>query len=290
VPVRELYDDFLLVTGREWAGEDGDAGEPRLRYGIALENVSYTYPGAPLPALCDVSMTIRRGESVGFVGPTGAGKSTLVDVVIGLLPPSTGRVAIDGVELTAERARAWRRRLGYVPQSIFLLDDTIRRNVALGIPAAEIDEAKVRQAVQLAQLGDFVAGLPEGLDTTVGERGVRLSGGERQRIGIARALYHDPDVLVFDEATSALDGVTETAIASAIRALEGRKTVLMIAHRLTTVRNCDRIALIVSGRLADCGTFDELLAAREDFRRLVAPAVEPAAAGARRLSSRGAAR
>jgi ABC-type multidrug transport system fused ATPase/permease subunit len=204
---------------------------------------------------------------LGFVGPTGAGKSTLVDLIIGLLPPTVGRVTIDAVEL-ATYGRAWRRHIGYVPQSIFLLDDTLRRNIALGIPDRDIDEGRVRQAIHLARLEEVVADLPAGIDTMLGERGVRLSGGERQRVGIARALYHEPAVLVLDEATSALDTATEADVTRALRALQGEKIVLVIAHRLGTVRGCDRIALIVGGRVADCGTYDELLVRNEEFRRL----------------------
>jgi ABC-type multidrug transport system fused ATPase/permease subunit len=274
--VDRLYEDYLLVTGHEVEEADGDAAARGVARNIVVEHVSYTYPGASSPALRDVSLAIRGGESIGFVGPTGAGKSTLVDIIIGLLPPSSGRVTIDGQELTSANARAWRRNVGYVPQSIVLLDDTLRRNIALGVPEAEIDEEAVQRALRLARLDDVVASRPDGLDTKVGERGVRLSGGERQRIGIARALYHDPDVLVLDEATSALDNVTESAIASAISALEGRKTVLIIAHRMSTVRNCDRLALLAGGRLVDCGTFEQLLAGSEEFRALVLAAESPA--------------
>src|SRR6185503_3488997 len=177
-----------------------------------------------------------------------------------------------GVELDAARGRMWRRHVGYVPQSIFLLDDTLARNVALGIAERDVDLERVRRALQVAQLDSLVASLPDGLDTRLGERGVRLSGGERQRVGIARALYHEPDVLVFDEATSALDGATASAVAQAIRTLHGRKTVLLIAHRLASVRECDRIALVAGGRLLACAQFDELLARSDEFRRLALPA------------------
>ncbi len=266
VPVQTLYDDYLLVTPAAWT-EAGGETPVTLRDAIALEDVGYTYPGAATPALRGVSLTVRRGESLGIVGPTGAGKSTLVDLIVGLLPPSVGRVAVDGIDI-AGRARAWRRDVGYVPQQVVLLDDTLRRNVALGIADREIDEARVAAALRVAQLDATVAALPRGLDTGVGERGVRLAGGERQRVGIARALYHDPDVVVLDEATAALDTATEVAVADALRALRGEKTVLLIAHRLSTVRGCDRIAVIADGRLADCGTYDELLARSDMFRRL----------------------
>jgi ATP-binding cassette, subfamily B, bacterial PglK len=265
-PIDALYDDYELVTHAAWAEADGV--EPiRLRDAIAVADATYTYPGAPTPALRGVSLVVHRGESLGIVGPTGAGKSTLVDLIVGLLPPTAGRVCVDGADV-AGQARAWRRNIGYVPQQIVLLDDTLRRNVALGIADRDIDEARVAAALRVAQLDAFVAGLPQGLDTAVGERGVRLAGGERQRVGIARALYHDPDVLVLDEATAALDTATEAAVADALGALRGEKTVLLIAHRLSTVRGCDRIAVIADGRLADCGPYDELLARSDMFRRL----------------------
>lgn len=266
VPVQKLYDDYRLLTN---AAPDETDGETPLGFhqSIALEDVAYTYPGTAAPALREVSLAVRRGESLGVVGPTGAGKSTLIDLIVGLLPPSAGRVRVDGVDL-AGRERAWRRHVGYVPQAIVLLDDTLRRNVALGIADRDIDEARVAAALRVAQLETTLAAFPDGLDTMLGERGVRLSGGERQRVGIARALYHDPDVLVLDEATAALDTATEAAVADALRALRGDKTVLLIAHRLSTVRACDRIAVIADGRLSDCGTYDELLARNHMFRRL----------------------
>jgi ATP-binding cassette, subfamily B, bacterial PglK len=266
--VHALDDDYRLLSGRNAADEDGDADGMTLRSAIVLERVSYAYPGSSAPALDQVSLTIRRGESIGFVGPTGAGKSTLVDVIVGLLPPSDGRVLVDDVELTTPRGRRWRRRVGYVPQSIVLIDDSLRRNIALGVAEPEIDAARLAAAARVAQLEPLIAALPDGLETATGERGVRLSGGERQRIGIARALYHDPDVLLLDEATAALDGATEAALGDALRALRGDRTVLLVAHRLSTVRGCDRIALVIGGRLADCGTFDELLARSREFRVL----------------------
>ncbi|HEY0301901.1 MAG TPA: ABC transporter ATP-binding protein, partial [Rhizomicrobium sp.] len=256
-----------LLTGHAAADAASDA-PIAFRAALSLEQVSYTYPEGAAPALSDVTLTIRRGEALAVFGPTGAGKSTLIDLVVGLLPPSSGRVTVDGLDL-AGREVTWRRHVGYVPQSIVLLDDSLRRNVALGIPPHEIDAQRLAAALRIAQLDTFVAGLPAGLDTALGERGVRLSGGERQRIGIARALYHDPDVVVLDEATAALDAATEAALTDALRALHGSKTVLLISHRLATVRACYRIAVVSDGRLLDCATYDELLARSAEFRRIV---------------------
>jgi ATP-binding cassette subfamily C protein len=220
--------------------------------------VGYAHPGAAGPALRDVSFELRRGEAVGIIGPSGAGKSTLVDVVIGLLEPTAGDVRVDGASLRG-RARAWRRRIGDVPQAIFLLDDTLRRNVAFAVPDEAIDDDRVRRALQAAQLGGFLAGQPAGLDTLVGPHGVALSGDERQRVGIARALYPDPDLLVLDEATSALDRETEAELTRAIQALRGTRTMLVIAHRPATVRHCDRLLVLEDGRIVDGGSFEDLV-------------------------------
>jgi ABC-type multidrug transport system fused ATPase/permease subunit len=229
-----------------------------FRTGISLENVSYRYPTGHADALSDVSLTVPHGSSVGLVGGSGAGKSTLVDIILGLLDPSSGRVTVDGVDI-GSNVRGWQDQVGYVPQSIFLCDDTLRRNVAFGIPDGRVDEEAVRRALRAAQLEDFVAQLPQGLDTTVGERGMKLSGGQRQRIGIARALYHDPQVLVLDEATSALDTETEKGVMEAVNALHGAKTLIIIAHRLTTVANCDLLYKLENGRVAQSGSFAEVV-------------------------------
>lgn len=217
---------------------------------IRLSAVTFTYPSAAVPALRDISLTIRKGESVGFVGTSGSGKSTLIDVLLGLLTPSAGQVIVDGHDIQAN-LRSWQRQIGYVSQSIYLTDDTLRRNVAFGIAEAEIDNAAVTRALRAAQLEEFVAGLPKGWDTDVGERGVRLSGGQRQRIGIARALYHDPSVLVLDEATSALDTATERDVMDAVIALHNTKTILIVAHRLSTVEHCDRLYQLEDGTAAE---------------------------------------
>lgn len=221
-----------------------------FRQALEVQDVVYTYVGAEQRALDHVSLTIQCGECVGFVGTSGAGKSTLVDILLGLLVPDTGKVCVDGKEIVGN-PRQWQDQIGYVPQSIFLTDDSLRRNVAFGLANEQIDEGAVRRALHAAQLEEFVHGLPNGLDTVVGERGIRLSGGQRQRIGIARALYHDPAVLVLDEATSALDMATERGVMDAVKVLQGSKTVLIVAHRLSTVQNCERIYRFEKGRLVD---------------------------------------
>lgn len=230
-----------------------------FRSSLELNKVTYTYPGAFSAALNKISLTIRHGESVGFVGSSGSGKSTLVDVMLGLLTPDNGEVLVDSEDIQYN-LRNWQDKIGYVPQSIFLTDDTLARNVAFGLPCAQIDEDAVWRAIRAAQLEDFVQSLPMKLDTLVGERGIRLSGGQRQRIGIARALYHDPSVLVLDEATSSLDTATERDVMQAVRALHGRKTILIIAHRLSTVEHCDRLYRLEQGRLVEEGSPKTMLA------------------------------
>ncbi len=214
---------------------------------------------------------------------SGAGKSTLIDVILGLLTPQQGQVLIDGHDIAPNPA-PWRQLVGYVPQTIALIDDTLRRNIAFGIDDERIDDTLIWHALKLARLDDFSRSLPRGLETMLGERGVRLSGGQRQRVGIARALYGDPEVLVFDEATSSLDNESEYEITNAIDALHGSKTLLIIAHRLSTVKRCDRLVLMHQARIADSGSFDDLLGRNEEFRnmvrltelRLVAPVSAPA--------------
>jgi len=228
---------------------------------IGLRKASYRYPSAAYSSITEVSLRVAKGETVGIVGSSGAGKSTVVDVLLGLLEPQEGRLEVDGADV-ANSLPAWRRCIGYVPQTIYLTDDTLRANVAFGVPPEQVDEAAVWRAVRLAQLEAFVTASPAGLDCAIGERGVRLSGGQRQRIGIARALYHDPDVLVLDEATSALDVDTEREVMNAIRAMHGVKTIIVVAHRLSTVEHCDRIYRLDAGRVVAEGEAAQVLSSR----------------------------
>jgi ABC-type multidrug transport system fused ATPase/permease subunit len=236
---------------------------------IALADVHYAYPKAERAALQGLSLAIAANTTVGIVGGTGAGKTTAVDVMLGLLAPQAGQLRVDGEAITPANLRAWQNSVGYVAQQIFLIDDSVAANIAFGIAADAIDMAAVERAARVANLHDFVTGeLPQGYQTAVGERGVRLSGGQRQRIGIARALYHDPDVLLLDEATSALDNLTERAVMEAVHNLGHQKTIIMIAHRLTTVKDCDMIFLLENGQLAAQGRYDDLLRDSEIFRRM----------------------
>jgi ABC-type multidrug transport system fused ATPase/permease subunit len=234
---------------------------------IRLEDVSIRYTTSGPEVLQHVDLEVPKGSSLGIVGPTGGGKTTIVDLLLGLLPPSAGRVSIDGVDVH-ENERAWQQLIGLVPQSIFIVDDTLRRNVALGTDDDAIDEACLREAIELAQLEDLVASLPDGLDTTVGENGSRLSGGQRQRVAIARALYRHPQVLIFDEGTSALDPITEADLVVSLENLRERHTLIAVAHRLTTVRACDQIIVVRYGGIAARGTYDELLIQDPSFRRM----------------------
>ena len=219
-----------------------------IKNGIELKNICYKYPETSKYILQDASIEVKVGEAIGIVGTTGAGKSTIVDVMLGLLHPEKGQVLADGKDvLTDENYRKYLKNIGYIPQNIFMLDDTIKHNIAFGVPDDEIDENRLWEVIKEAQLEDFIKGREDGLDANIGERGIQISGGQRQRIGIARALYDDPEVLVLDEATSALDGETEKAVMESINILHGKKTLVIIAHRLQTIEKCDHVYRIENG-------------------------------------------
>ena len=254
-------------------GEKGPQEGPKqsermtLSQCIRFERVSFTYPTSPEPVLQELDLEIPAGTSVAFVGQTGAGKTTAVDLLLGLLSPTAGEITVDGVPLRRHNVRAWQASIGYVPQTIYLADATVAENIAFGISPEAIDRDAVRRAAQLAAIHDFVENeLPNTYDTEIGERGVRLSGGQRQRLGIARALYHDPSVLVLDEATSALDNATERAIMEAVARLAGAKTVIMIAHRMSTVEGADNVVVLKNGHLVGTGSYVQLLSSNEEFR------------------------
>ena len=241
-----IYNDLKEVEDLEEKESPKD-NEWKFKNKIEIKKISYCYPDGDTDVIKDASLTIEKGKTIAFVGTSGAGKSTLIDILLGLLKPKYGKIYADGMDIF-KNLKTWQKEIGYIPQSIYLSDDTIRNNVAFGVDEKEIDEQAVINALKQAQLYEFLEGLPEGLDTFVGDRGVRLSGGQRQRIGIARALYHNPEILVLDEATSALDSDTEAAVMEAIDSLKGQKTILIIAHRLTTLRNADVVFEVIDGK------------------------------------------
>lgn len=248
--------------------DDDPSSAITFERGIEFEDVTFQYAADGPPALQHVTLQILRGMTLGVVGSSGAGKTTLVDLLLGLLRPSTGAISVDGEHLDQGNVLAWRRLVGYVPQDVFLLDSTVRDNVVFAGRGVVVDDEAVWAALQQAQLAEFVRSMPAALDTVVGERGSRMSGGQRQRLGIARALYRGPRVLILDEATSALDLKTEAAVARTIEALDSSMTKIIIAHRLSTVRNCDQIAFFDTGRVVGTGTFDELVEAVPQFAEL----------------------
>lgn len=263
-----MHRDFIEVA--DLPIEDHNGGQIHLTDRLELDRVHFAYPGVDRDALDGVTLTVRANRTIGVVGGSGAGKTTIVDLILGLLSPRKGGFWVDGELITQDNRRAWQRSIGYVPQSIFLTDDTIRSNIAFGVPPEQIDDNAVERAAKLADLHHFVASeLPKRYQTLVGERGVRLSGGQRQRIGIARALYHDPDVLVFDEATSALDNVTEKSVMDAVNNLAGAKTIIIVAHRLSTISSCSEIVVMQDGKISAVGSFDELRQSCPAFQELV---------------------
>jgi len=240
-----------------------------LKQSIILNQIQYSYPNAPKAAIKNLSLIIPAKSFVGFVGVTGSGKTTVVDLILGLLKAQNGTLVVDDQMITEYNRRAWQRTIGYIPQLIYLADDTVAANIAFGLNAKDIDQQAVERAAKMANLHDFVVNeMPHQYQTTVGERGIRLSGGQRQRIGIARALYHRPQVLIMDEATSALDNITERAIMDALHNVKYESTVILIAHRLSTVKACDTIFLLEKGELKAQGTFDELMQSNQLFQSM----------------------
>jgi ATP-binding cassette, subfamily B, bacterial PglK len=235
---------------------------------LRLNKVSFTYPNREEAVLKEINLEIRWGESVGLVGPSGTGKSTLVDIILGLLKPSAGQVLIDGKDIF-QNLEYWHKKIGYVPQNVYLRDDTIKSNIALGLPETEINQIALQRAISLSKVDKFIESLPDGLETIVGEQGVQLSGGQRQCIGIARALYHDPEILILDEATSSLDNASENQISNMLETLYGKKTLIIVAHRLSTVRNCDQIIFMEQGSITGKGSFETLQEQHSGFKKLV---------------------
>jgi len=269
--VRAIHD---VLTSLEVQGKLSSREGPGLKRvdgwrRVRLEKVGYQYPDASGWALRECSIALERSGAYGIVGPSAAGKSTLVDLLVGLLEPTEGRVWVDDDPLEALAPKSWQRRIGYVPQAPFIADASLRDNVAFGVPENDVDDARVMECLRLANVAELPAQLERGLDTRLGERGSRLSGGQRQRIAIARALYAGPELLVFDEATSALDSISEAEILAALDNLRGRMAVIIIAHRLSTVASCDQIFVLEEGRLVGCGTYRDLATSHPLFRQMV---------------------
>ena len=269
-PVLDLLHSDLSVEGAAQDRPWSERRPPRpLKTSLELRDVSYRYPTAVRPTVQNLTVKIAANTTVAFVGATGSGKTSAVDLIMGLLQPSEGAIVVDGKALEPSELREWRRNFGYVQQHIFLSDDTVAANIAFGLAPSKIDRQAVERAAKAAKLHDFVTNeLAEGYDTMVGERGVRLSGGQRQRLGIARALYHGPDILVFDEATNALDTVTEMLVMDAIRDLKRTKTIILVAHRLSTVRHCDEIFLLEGGKVVASGSYEQMMENSREFRHL----------------------
>ncbi|WP_111411711.1 ABC transporter ATP-binding protein [Billgrantia lactosivorans] len=263
-----LEEDLIASQNATRGIPAAQAGKISPRQSIMLENIHFRYPGKKEKALDGLTLVIPRNKVIGLVGASGSGKSSAIDVLLGLITPQEGTLKVDGEVLSGERLRAWQNNVGFVPQSIFLADATIRENIAFGLPTEAIDDERILSAANMAHLEELLERLPDGLNTRVGERGIQLSGGQRQRIGIARALYDDAEVLVLDEATSALDGITEKLVMDAIHDFAGKKTIIMIAHRLATVKQCDGIYLLDNGKVVDEGTYNELATDNAIFQRM----------------------
>jgi ATP-binding cassette, subfamily B, bacterial PglK len=265
--IEKLYSD---IKNLDPINLDRDKSILLLKKKISLNNICYSYPNASRTALKNISLSISVKNTIGIVGATGSGKTTVVDIILGLLEAQNGTLEIDGKVINKQNSQSWQRTIGYVPQHIYLSDDTVAANIAFGLNPGDINKEEIQKVSKIASLHDFVTNeLPNKYETTIGERGVRLSGGQRQRIGIARALYFNPQVLILDEATSALDNITEKHVMDSINKLSKDKTIILIAHRLSTVKKCDKIFLFEKGELKNEGTFDELIKINENFKKSV---------------------
>ncbi|MEJ2045513.1 MAG: ABC transporter ATP-binding protein [Reinekea sp.] len=268
VVIFELHEELIVSKTQEKENKPVNS-EVDISGDIYVDQVSYQYPNSSSKAVNNTTFTIPENEMTAFVGPSGSGKSTIVDIILGLLIPNKGKMLIGNVEITPRNVRSWQKKIGYVPQNIFLLDDTIKKNIAFGIPEDAINIDDVKRAARQANLDTFIEGCPDGYDFIVGERGAKLSGGQKQRIGIARALYKNPSILIFDEATSALDNLTERQILDEICRISEDKTVIMIAHRLSTVEKSNNILVFESGSVVDSGTYNELSRSSVPFKKLI---------------------
>jgi ABC-type bacteriocin/lantibiotic exporter with double-glycine peptidase domain len=267
--VETLYNDLNALPPGGKLLHDREITALPFHSEIRLEDIVFSYPSAKRITINKVNLTVRHNTSIAFVGPTGCGKTTLVDIILCLLSPQGGTLSIDGAVISDANSPNWQKNLGYVPQNIYLTEDSIKNNIAFGVPPEEIDMDAVIAAAKLANIHDFISGeLGKGYESSIGERGIKLSGGQRQRVGIARAVYHKPSVLIFDEATSALDSLTENAVMDAIHTMGHKKTIIIIAHRITTVKNCDAIYLMEGGAITDSGNFGELYARNPMFRKM----------------------
>ena len=269
-------DSYIKTTHQAFSGSKKNEISPavadesrRVTFSkeIEISSLSYSYPDSDRESLLNVSITIKKGEKIGFVGESGSGKSTFMNIILGLLEPTSGKVEVDGMDIR-ENLSGWHRNFGFVPQEIFLLDDTLRRNIAFATQDADIDDSKIRAVLAMTQLKDLERDLENGLDTILGEQGTRLSGGQRQRVVIARALYGGPDILVFDEATSALDNATIREFSEALDSLSDNQTVIIVAHRVSSIKNCDRIVVMENGAITTVGTYEYLIKSFPHFRKL----------------------
>ena len=262
--LNKLYDDIKTLDSTDLSH---DKNIMMLNKSINLINVSYNYPNSPRIALKNINIDIPVGSTIGLIGTTGSGKTTAVDIILGLLKPQEGRLEVDGKIVLENNYRAWQRSIGYVPQNIYLSDDTVAANIAFGVKTEKIKKNLIEKASKIANLHDFIINeLPEQYETKIGDRGVRLSGGQRQRIGIARALYHNPNIVILDEATNALDSLTEKAVMDAVNNIGNKKTIIIIAHRLSTVKKCDKIYILKKGEIENQGSFDELINVSENLK------------------------